>query len=92
MLTLEGCRARQRRLLTVMERNRWDFFLTANYRTVYYLTGSLSLAETPTIFWMKNDGRSILITSLKGEAAAGTKITFSNPNSSRASRARIKCP
>ncbi len=71
MLTLEGCRARQRRLLTVMERNRWDFFLTANYRTVYYLTGSLSPAETPTIFWMKNDGRSILITSLKGEAAAG---------------------
>jgi hypothetical protein len=56
MAALEGWRARQGRLLAVMERNRWDFF-----RTIYYLTGSLSAAERPTIFWMKNDGRSIPI-------------------------------
>jgi len=70
MLTIEESRARQRRLLTVMEQNRWDVFLTSNYRTTYYLTGSLNPPETPTVFLLAADGNSVLITSAKGEAAA----------------------
>lgn len=74
MLTLDGCRARQRRLLSAMQSNRWDLFLTANYRTVYYLTGSLSPPETPAIFLLSHNGASVLVTSEKGEAAAGDVI------------------
>jgi Xaa-Pro aminopeptidase len=70
MLTMEGCRTRQRRLLAAMERERWDFFLTGNYRTVYYLTGCLSPPETPAIFLLSQDAGSVLVTSTKGGAAA----------------------
>src|SRR5690349_9521275 len=70
MLTIEGCRTRQRRLLAAMERERWDCFLTGNYRTVYYLTGCLSPPETPVIFLLSQDAGSVLVTSTKGGAAA----------------------
>lgn len=65
MLTSAGCHTRQVRLLATMERERWDLFVTTNYRTVYWLTGVLGPAETPTYFALTRDGRSTLISSAK---------------------------
>ena len=50
MLSLDGCRARQRRLLSEMARSQFDLFVTANYRTVYYFTGQLLAADAPCAF------------------------------------------
>ncbi len=83
MLTIAGCRARQHRLREVLKRNRWDCFITANYRTVYYLTGSLSPAETPVIFLMPVDGPSTLVTSAKAEAAADAIVHLETYSISR---------
>jgi Xaa-Pro aminopeptidase len=76
MLTIAGCKARQRRLLGAMEQNHWDLFLTCNYRTVYYLTGALGPADVPTIFLLSSDGRGVLLTSVSGEAAADKIIAL----------------
>ncbi|MCZ2155400.1 MAG: Xaa-Pro peptidase family protein [Bryobacterales bacterium] len=62
MLTREGCAIRQQRLLTVMEQNQWDLFLTADPRTTYYLTGSLAPADAPVAFLLWAEGRSLLVT------------------------------
>jgi Xaa-Pro aminopeptidase len=56
MLTLKGCRARQQRLLQVMEARGWDLFVTGNYRTIYYLSGVLGAAETPALLSLTADG------------------------------------
>lgn len=45
----------------VLERERWDFFVTTNYRTVYWLTGVLGGAEVPCFFVLWADGRSRLV-------------------------------
>jgi Xaa-Pro aminopeptidase len=84
MLTLEGCRKRQSRLLAALQKNGWYFFLTANYRTVYYLTGSLSPPETPAVFWFKHDGRSTLISSVKKEAAVDDQVALETYSIARA--------
>ncbi len=73
-MTLEGCRARQRRLLAEMEAQRWDLFVTSDYRTVYYLTGALSEAVVPTVFALRADGNSTLVTAAKGEWCAGETV------------------
>jgi Xaa-Pro aminopeptidase len=70
MLTSNGCERRQERLLRRMEAGRLDLFATANYRTVYYLTGSLSSADAPAVFAIWQDGHSVLITSAAGQAVA----------------------
>jgi Xaa-Pro aminopeptidase len=70
MLTREGCQARQQRLLREMEANRWDLFLTSDYRSGYYLTGALSDPAVPTVFALWQDGASVLVTAVKGEACA----------------------
>src|SRR5579859_2785366 len=70
MLTKAGCEARQRRLLKRMEADRLDAFVTANYRTVYYLTGNLSAAETPSVLVVWRDGTSLLVTSKHENAVA----------------------
>src|SRR5260370_2083072 len=70
MLTAAGCRVRQQRLLEAMQRNGWDAFLTADYRTVYYFTGALGLAETPAIFLLSRDSGSVLVTPARTEASA----------------------
>src|SRR5260370_41118977 len=70
MLTAAGCRVRQQRLLEAMQRNGWDAFLTADYRTVYYFTGALGLAETPAIFLLPRDSGSVLVTPARTEAYA----------------------
>ena len=69
-----GCEARQRRLLELMAEYRLDRFVTSNYRTAYYLTGSLAAAENPVAFALEADGRSVLVTSAKGEALADRVI------------------
>ena len=77
MLTIQGCRARQQRLLRVMEENGWDLYLTANYRTVYYFSGLLGPAEVPALFAMDKGGRSFAISCVNAEAAAGEVIEVS---------------
>ncbi len=67
MLTLEGCLARRRRLLRQMEEQRVELFVTGNYRTVYYLSGSLHPPESPAILAIRADGRSLLV----GSAGSG---------------------
>lgn len=71
MLTREGCGIRQARLLARMERDRNDLFVTGNYRTIYYLTGSLSAPEVPCAFALWADGRSTLVTSATQPALSG---------------------
>ncbi len=75
MLTMEGCRARQKRLLKAMAAQGTDLFVTSNYRTVYYLTGVLTDADGPAIFGLHGDGQSLLICpSEPAESAAGRMI------------------
>ena len=74
MLTREGCETRQRRLLAELERHNYSHFITANYRTIYYLTGSLAAPESPVAFALKADGTSLLVTSSKADALATTVI------------------
>ena len=61
MLTPEGCRARQQRLLHMMDERGWQLFVTANYRTVYYLSGILGAADTPASLLLTADGRCTVI-------------------------------
>ena len=58
MLSLDGCRARQRRLLAEMAKNRFDLLVTANYRTIYYFTGQLLPADAPCAFLSWADGQT----------------------------------
>ncbi len=62
MLTLDGCRARQRRLLATMEREQWDLVVTGDRFTTYYLTGSLAPPESPVFFALHGGSSSALIT------------------------------
>ena len=70
MLTLDGCRSRRERLLRLMEANRWDLFLTGNYRTAYYFSGVLGPAEQPAIFALWQDGAGFAITPASGDAGS----------------------
>ena len=65
MLTLEGCRNRQHRMLEEMTGNRWDLFASGDYRTAYYFTGALCSADTPVLFLLWQDGRTSLISTAK---------------------------
>jgi Xaa-Pro aminopeptidase len=76
MLTIAGCKTRQRRLLAAMDQSRWDLFLTCDYRTVYYFSGALSPPDAPAAFLLYHDGRSVLLTCADGEAAADNIIAF----------------
>src|SRR5262245_16829063 len=63
MLTFEGCRNRQNRMLKEMAGNRWDLFASGDYRTAYYFAGALCPADTPVLFLLWQDGRSALIST-----------------------------
>ncbi|HET6962711.1 MAG TPA: Xaa-Pro peptidase family protein [Terriglobia bacterium] len=65
MLTSEGCRNRQNRMLKEMVENRWDLFASGDYRTTYYFTGGLCPADTPVLFLLWQDGRTSLISTAK---------------------------
>ncbi|MEZ5352686.1 MAG: M24 family metallopeptidase [Bryobacteraceae bacterium] len=61
MLTPQGCARRRERLLTEMQANGWDLFLTGNYRTAYYFTGVLAPSESPVLFLQWPDGSHCLL-------------------------------
>ena len=65
MLTPEGCRNRQHRMLKEMAGNRWDLFASGDYRTAYYFTGALCAAVTPVLFLLWQDGRTSLTSIAK---------------------------
>ncbi len=83
MLTPEGCRARQRRLLTKLEADRCDPFVTSNYRTAYYFTGLLGPADAPVIFTAWQAGSSALVTSVQGQAVADEILPFETYSAQR---------
>ncbi|SRR5581483_123484 len=68
MLTRQGCQARQQRLLQILQRNRWDLFLTGNYRSVYYFSGALSTADVPALFALWSDGHTLAVTAAGSES------------------------
>ena len=74
MLTLEGCRARQQRALSLMVQHQCDLLITGNYRTVYYFSGVLNGAEAPALFALRQDGTSVLVSAAKSESGAATEI------------------
>ena len=73
MLSLDGCRARQGRLLSEMARSQFDLFVTANHRTVYYFTGQLLAADVPCAFVAWCDGKTALVAPAIENALADEK-------------------
>jgi len=61
VLSGEGCRRRQQRLLTEMDRRGWDLFVSSNYRTVYYFTGQLLAPDAPCAFLAWKGGGTALV-------------------------------
>lgn len=74
MLTMEGCRGRQQRLLEAMAAGGVDLFVTSNFRTVYYLTGVLTDADGPAIFALHGDGESLLACPGEPERFAAGRV------------------
>jgi Xaa-Pro aminopeptidase len=74
MLTAEGCRARQRRLIAEMAVQGWDLFLTGDRFTSYYLSGSLAPPESPVYFALRDDGSSVLVTPGNREGLAVDEV------------------
>ena len=74
MLTQEGCRARQNRMLAQIADQGWDLFVTANYRTVYYFTGLLGNPTDPCVFALFDGGRSFVITSTPAQQCLSEHI------------------
>lgn len=70
MLSTNGCRVRQMRMLGEMERHGWDLFFTADFRTTYYFSGALGSEDAPAAFLLWSDGTSALLTAVEGETAA----------------------
>jgi Xaa-Pro aminopeptidase len=73
MLTMEGCRRRQARMIGQLEQLQCDVFVTADVRTIYYLTGSFAGEGSPALLALEGDGRSVLITPV-GEGALASDI------------------
>ena len=44
-------------MLGVMQERGWDLFLSANFRTVYYFSGTLKSPDSPVAFLLFADGR-----------------------------------
>ncbi|MEZ5398135.1 MAG: M24 family metallopeptidase [Bryobacteraceae bacterium] len=63
MLTPEGCARRRERLFASMVASGWPVYVTRNYRTTYYFTGTLTPAESPVAFVAWADGRFELVTA-----------------------------
>lgn len=75
MLTVEGCRTRQGRLLRAMEEARVDAAVLSRPKSVYYFSGALVDEGWPQTFVMKASGDCTLVTNLapKTEVAAAVK-------------------
>jgi Xaa-Pro aminopeptidase len=65
VLTPEGCRQRQLRMLKEMQTSHWDVFASGDFRTAYYFTGALCAADTPVLFLLWQDGRTALVSTAK---------------------------
>ncbi|MBL8234120.1 MAG: aminopeptidase P family protein [Bryobacterales bacterium] len=74
MLTVAGCRARQKRLLAVMKKRGWDCFVSANYRTAYYLTGVLCPSEVPVFVLLTRSGQCKLIAGASRDEHAADEL------------------
>ncbi len=71
MLTQDGCRQRQRRLLERMKDQRIAAAAVSNPKNVYYLAGALNDPNLPQVFLLAAGGDSLLITNAApGEHAA----------------------
>jgi Xaa-Pro aminopeptidase len=77
LLTLEGCRLRQGRILRAMQKSNWDYFLTGNPRTVYSLTSVLVPLEHPLLFLLRADGHSVLVSPSCSDAAVDMHLAVS---------------
>lgn len=73
VLSAEGCRKRQQRLIAEMDRHGWNLLATSNYRTVYYFTGELLAPDAPCAFLAWDDGRTALIAPSVDRALADEK-------------------
>jgi Xaa-Pro aminopeptidase len=74
MLTPAGCRARQKRLLAEMKRRGWECFLSANYRTAYYLTGVLCPPEVPLYVALEHTGECTLVAGASRQEHAADEL------------------
>lgn len=74
MLTQPGCKARQNRLTEWMDKERWDLFMTSDYRTVYYFTGLLGSKEFPTLFLQGSDGKTCLVANTQGQGFCDEQV------------------
>ncbi len=63
MLSIEGCRTRQARLRTLMEKEELDIAIIRSPFLVYYFSGSLLEKQHPSILILGRDRESVLIAS-----------------------------
>jgi Xaa-Pro dipeptidase len=59
-----------------MEEERWDLFLTSDFRTVYYFTGLLGSKDFPTLFLQSSDGRTSLIANFMGSGFCDEQVAL----------------
>jgi Xaa-Pro aminopeptidase len=57
-----------------MEKDRWDLFMTSDYRTVYYFSGLLGSKEFPTLFLQASDGRTCLVANTQGQSFCDQQV------------------
>lgn len=76
MLTLEGCRERQRRLRERLSAAQIDAVALADPRDIYYFTG-LPLSKFPALLFLETRGDSWLAAHTdQGEAVTGDRIAY----------------
>jgi len=79
MLTLDGCRSRQERLLELLAREGLDAALISDSRDVSYLTGFLPSGPPsfPLLLYLEISGRSVLTAyTAEGDAAVDERVTY----------------
>jgi Xaa-Pro aminopeptidase len=66
-----------------MEKERWDLFLTSDYRTVYYFSGLLGNREFPTLFLQRSDGHTALIANSQGSGCCNEQVLLETYSTQR---------
>lgn len=76
MLTLQGCKERQRRLRERLSANGIGAVVLTDHQDIYYFTGLL-LSKFPALLFLETAGDSYLAAHTdEGEALAGDRITY----------------
>ena len=75
-LTLDGCRARQRRLIAALEQNGMDGAIVSRREHVYYFTGWLYNRNHAAAALIRTDGEVTLVAADPDEVAADQIITY----------------